>query len=119
MEEKLRFVFEYEQGDYSMTELCERREISRETGYVWLRRYPRVWAGGLGGARASRASAPKPDAGQDLTLPSGPRARPIGDNEASAPLNSRGPLEKAAALVQLFWRYSARVRDTIPDDPTT
>ena len=47
MEEKLRFVFEYEQGDYSMTELCERREISRETGYVWLRRYPEYGLAGL------------------------------------------------------------------------
>jgi transposase-like protein len=47
MEEKLRFVFEYEQGEYSMTELCERREISRETGYVWLRRYRKHGLAGL------------------------------------------------------------------------
>jgi transposase InsO family protein len=47
MEEKLRFVFEYEQGEYSMTELCERREISRETGYVWLRRYREYGLAGL------------------------------------------------------------------------
>lgn len=39
MEEKLRFVFEYEQGRRSMTELCQRYEIARETGYVWIRRY--------------------------------------------------------------------------------
>jgi transposase-like protein len=39
MEEKLRFVFEYEQGQRSMTELCQRYEIARETGYVWIRRY--------------------------------------------------------------------------------
>ena len=39
MEEKLRFVFEYEQGDRSMTELCQGYEIARETGYVWIRRY--------------------------------------------------------------------------------
>lgn len=39
MEEKLRFVFEYRQGDRSMTELCQRYEIARETGYVWVRRY--------------------------------------------------------------------------------
>src|ERR1041384_747930 len=39
MEEKLRFVFEYEQGPWSMTELCQRYEIARETGYVWIRRY--------------------------------------------------------------------------------
>jgi transposase InsO family protein len=39
MEEKLRFVFEYKQGDRSMTELCQRYGIARETGYVWIRRY--------------------------------------------------------------------------------
>ena len=39
MEEKLRFVFEYEQGYRSMTELCQRYEIARETEYVWIRRY--------------------------------------------------------------------------------
>jgi len=39
MEEKLRFVFEHERKESSMTELCSRFGISRETGYVWLRRY--------------------------------------------------------------------------------
>ncbi len=39
MDEKLRFVFEYERDEESMMALCERFEISRETGYVWLRRY--------------------------------------------------------------------------------
>src|SRR6476660_7670048 len=47
MEEKLRFVFEYEQGHRSMTEQCAQYEISRETGYVWLRRYRAMGLGGL------------------------------------------------------------------------
>src|ERR1041385_4946811 len=47
MEEKLRFVFEYEQGDRSMTELCQRYEIARETGYVWIRRYRERGIAGL------------------------------------------------------------------------
>jgi len=47
MEEKLRFVFEYERRERSMTELCQRYEIARETGYVWLRRYRRAGAAGL------------------------------------------------------------------------
>src|SRR5260370_16876326 len=46
MEEKLRFILEYEAGEKSMTELCQRYDISRETGYRTLRRYP---ASGLGG----------------------------------------------------------------------
>ncbi len=32
MEEKLRFVFEYQSGERTMTELCQRYEIARETG---------------------------------------------------------------------------------------
>ena len=36
MEEKLRFVFEYERDEDSMTQLCARFGIARETGYVWL-----------------------------------------------------------------------------------
>jgi len=47
MEEKLRFVFEYELDERSMTELCQRYEIARETGYVWLRRYRQAGAAGL------------------------------------------------------------------------
>jgi transposase InsO family protein len=39
MEEKLRFILEYEADEESMTELCQRYDISRETGYVTLRRY--------------------------------------------------------------------------------
>ncbi len=47
MDEKLRFIFEYELGERSMTELCQRYEIARETGYVWLRRYRQAGAAGL------------------------------------------------------------------------
>ena len=47
MEEKLRFVFEYELRERSMTELCQRYEIARETGYVWLRRYRQAGVAGL------------------------------------------------------------------------
>jgi transposase InsO family protein len=47
MEEKLRFVFEYERDEESMKALCEQFEISRETGYVWIRRYRQDGAEGL------------------------------------------------------------------------
>ena len=47
MEEKLRFIFEYERGDRSMIELCQRYGIARETGYVWLRRYRQTGVAGL------------------------------------------------------------------------
>jgi transposase-like protein len=47
MDEKLRFVFEHERDEESMTALCERFRISRETGYVWLRRYRQSGLEGL------------------------------------------------------------------------
>src|SRR6202162_843354 len=47
MEEKVRFVVEYEQDNYSMTELCQRYGVARETGYVWLRRYREDGVAGL------------------------------------------------------------------------
>jgi transposase InsO family protein len=47
MDEKLRFVFEYERDEESMKALCERFGISRETGYFRLRRYRQYGAEGL------------------------------------------------------------------------
>jgi transposase InsO family protein len=55
MEEKLRFILEYEQRQRTMSELCQRYEISRETGYVWLRRYRAAsWEGLVEQSRATR-----------------------------------------------------------------
>lgn len=47
MEEKLRFVYDYEREEGTMWDLCMRYGISRETGYVWLRRYREQGARGL------------------------------------------------------------------------
>lgn len=47
MQEKLRFILEYERDEVTFTELCDRYEISRETGYVWLRRYRAYGVEGL------------------------------------------------------------------------
>jgi len=47
MDEKVRFVFEFERDEESMKALCERFEISRETGYVWIRRYRQYGLEGL------------------------------------------------------------------------
>ena len=47
MDEKLRFVFEYERDEQTMRDLCAGFGISRETGYVWLRRYRKRGAAGL------------------------------------------------------------------------
>ncbi len=47
MEEKIRFVMEYERDERSMKALCGSFGISRETGYVWLRRYRQYGLEGL------------------------------------------------------------------------
>src|SRR5216684_1854196 len=47
MEERARFIFEYERDERTMSELCERYGVARETGYVWLRRYRERGLAGL------------------------------------------------------------------------
>src|SRR3982074_536862 len=47
MEERVSFVADQRTGLWTMTELCERYEISRKTGYKWLDRYRLEGAAGL------------------------------------------------------------------------
>lgn len=47
MEEKLRFICEYDLREQTMSELCQKYGIARETGYVWLRRYRAYGLAGL------------------------------------------------------------------------
>ena len=63
MEEKLRFVFEYERDERTMGELCAQFGICRDTGYVWLRRYREQGVKGLAELnRASRQHSNQTDA---------------------------------------------------------
>jgi putative transposase len=55
MEERVRFVTEWERGLYQMSELCERFGVSRKTGYKWLGRWEAEGAEGLG----DRSRAPQ------------------------------------------------------------
>src|ERR1700733_7720200 len=59
MEEKMRFLVEYEEQEQTMTELCQRYQVSRETGYVWLRRYRKD--GVLGLCERERAALRHPN----------------------------------------------------------
>lgn len=57
MEERARFVEEFESALYSVTELCDRYGISRKTGYKWLNRYGVEGEAGLRDrSRAPRSS---------------------------------------------------------------
>lgn len=55
MDERVKFIAEHGSGLWTMTELCERYEISRKTGYKWLDRYLREGAAGL----MERSHAPR------------------------------------------------------------
>ena len=47
MDQRVRFIGDHLTREWSMTELCERYEISRKTGYKWLDRYGEFGACGL------------------------------------------------------------------------
>jgi putative transposase len=39
VDERMRFAHDYLTGQWSMTELCERYDVTRPTGYTWVARY--------------------------------------------------------------------------------
>jgi transposase InsO family protein len=47
MSQRLRFIYEFDSCQYTMSELCERYGISRKTGYKWVERYAEEGPGGL------------------------------------------------------------------------
>src|SRR5207244_3999787 len=51
-DQRMTFVEDFESGQWSMTELCERYGVTRPTGYKWIRRSHE--AGGM----AERSRAP-------------------------------------------------------------
>ena len=55
LDERLRFVRDFESGHWSMTELCERYGVTRPTGYKWLARHRAAGRAGL----ADRSHAPQ------------------------------------------------------------
>ena len=54
MEQRTRFIDDWQRSLYTMTELCARYNISRKTGYKWLARFD----GGGRPALADRSRAP-------------------------------------------------------------
>src|SRR5438876_6072676 len=47
MDARIDFISELRSGLWTMTELCERYEVSRKTGYKWVARYASFGAAGL------------------------------------------------------------------------
>ncbi len=46
-EQRRGFVHDYESGQWSMTELCQRFGVTRPTGYLWIARYQEEGESGL------------------------------------------------------------------------
>jgi len=86
MEEKLRFVLQYDSGEYTMTELCQRFEIARETGYVWLRRYRQSGLPGLveRSRTAQRHPSQTPEAVERMVLELRQSTHALGSAQAQA-----------------------------------
>ena len=47
MDERMRFIVDHLSGEWTMSELCDRYGISRQTGYKWVGRYRAEGAAGL------------------------------------------------------------------------
>jgi len=47
MDQKIQFIADFSKKRFSVTELCERYEISRKTGYKWIERYVEDGPGAL------------------------------------------------------------------------
>jgi putative transposase len=60
MDERVRFIADWSRVEETMAELCRRYGISRDTGYLWVRRYRREGAAGL--VERSRAPLHHPQA---------------------------------------------------------
>jgi putative transposase len=57
-EQRRAFVCDYESGQWSMTELCQRYRVSRPTGYKWLDRHEVTGEAGLEERSRAPASCP-------------------------------------------------------------
>ncbi len=70
MEERIRFIFDYDRDEHSMRELCQLYGIAGETGYVWLRRYGQAGMDGLAERKraAERHANQTPAAIEQLVL---------------------------------------------------
>jgi len=58
VEERTRFVLEYDSAEYTMAELCRIYGIARKTGYEWVSRYEVEGLGGLHDRRLGARSHP-------------------------------------------------------------
>jgi len=105
MEQRLRFIADVLAGDETFTEVCERYEIARKTGYKWFGRHGLEGVDGL----KERSRAPHVHG----------RARPAAMLEAVLEIKERwplwGPRKVRAKLLELHPRWEVPAASTIGD----
>src|SRR5213596_305609 len=75
MDERLRFVQDVHRPGWSIAELCRRYEVSRKTGYKWLRAYERGGPAALADGSHRPLLRSLPRALQHRAAPRGARRR--------------------------------------------
>ena len=66
VDQRKRFVREYESGEWTMAELCRIYEVSRESGYKWLKRSQVRRGGGAGRSQPSTATSSQSDGNRSI-----------------------------------------------------
>ena len=90
-EQRVRFVVSASRREKSMRQLCEEFQISRPTGYEWLRRYQGRRDRGSGGKEPPAAPQSGEDNGEDRAAGDriAPTAAGLGSTEAAGVLYER------------------------------
>jgi transposase len=85
VDERTRFVLEYDSGSFTMAELCRIYGIARKTGYLWVERYEVEGLAGLQARRLWGLASSQPDQewdrGADCATEAG--ASELGSQEAT------------------------------------
>lgn len=116
-EQRMRFVVAASRGEKSLTELCAEFEISRPTGYSWLKRYQE---GGIAGmqeiSRRPHHSPARTGAGLEQRVVEMRRARPDwGARKIQHLLRGAGIELPASTIHRIFLRHQlVRDRDRQP-----
>lgn len=110
LNERTRFIALWQEDLYTMTELCERFQISRRTGYKWLARYESAGFAGLQDqSRAPHQRPRRTDAAVEQVLLETRRAHPTwGPRKILPYLRKRRPdlvLPAASTAGDLFQRH--------------
>ena len=92
--ERKRFIMEWLSGELAVAELCRRHEISRKTGYKWIRRYEREGPDGLEDRSRRPESCPwatDPELIEEAVRIRYSRTRPLGARKVRNQLLARFP----------------------------